>query len=158
MQTWLATTDISKSPCTLENKKKKKKTYANLERQLFHWKGKFLSLGGRIVMLRAVLSAIPLYMFSRDRIPVWVLECIDQIGARFLWQGTSPDRKYHLVCWDRVCRKERDGLGILHLGRMNRWLVVRGPFHYQPLEANHCRQIQTSTRDHGILPFLERGV
>jgi hypothetical protein len=33
------------------------------------WKGKFLSLGGQIVLLNSVLSLIPLYYLSLYKVP-----------------------------------------------------------------------------------------
>jgi zinc-binding in reverse transcriptase len=85
------------------------------------WKGRLLSLGGRLILLNSVLSFIPLYYITMFKIPAWVLTRIDQLRKRFLWVGSdSLRRKYHLVKWATVCRpKDCGGWGILNLEFMN---------------------------------------
>jgi Reverse transcriptase (RNA-dependent DNA polymerase) len=85
------------------------------------WKGKLLSLGGRLVLLNSVISAIPLYYIILFKIPCWVLIKIDRIRKRFLWAGSDiTSRKYHLIRWKVICRpKEFGGWGVLNLEFMN---------------------------------------
>ena len=90
------------------------------------WKGQSLSLGGRITMINAVLSSVPLYTLSLYRLPKKVLTKIDQIRRQFLWQGTGLKKKYHLLNWPSVClTKEFGGMGILDLEQMNCALLLK---------------------------------
>jgi hypothetical protein len=70
-----------------------------------------LSLGGRLVLLNSVLSAIPLYYLTLFKVPSWIIIKIDRIRKRFLWASFDILRKkYHLVKWDIICRpKEHRG-------------------------------------------------
>jgi hypothetical protein len=65
------------------------------------WKGKFLFMGGRVIILNSIISAISLYYLSVYRIPQWVLRKIDTLRRRFLWAGvdTVHTRKYCLIGW-----------------------------------------------------------
>lgn len=84
---------------------------------LENWKGKYLSLGGRVTLLNAVLSAIPTYYLSTLHLPAKVVQKIDGIKWRFLWSnGQQNHHGYHLCNWFRICRsRTQDGLGIINL-------------------------------------------
>lgn len=83
-----------------------------LQKKLSSWKGRFLSLGGKIVMLKSVLSSVPLYTLSLHRMPVWAKKQMDSIFLKFLWQGTEEKKKYALVAWKKICNSiHQDGWG-----------------------------------------------
>jgi len=56
-----------------------------LKARLNVWKGRFLSMAGRICLIKSVLTAIPLYYLSLFRAPVAVYKSITRIQRRFLW-------------------------------------------------------------------------
>ncbi|KAJ4747435.1 RNA-directed DNA polymerase (reverse transcriptase)-related family protein [Rhynchospora pubera] len=95
--------------------------------KLQQWKGAFLSIGGRLILVNSVLSAVPLYTLSMYKMPENVKKQINIIRRTFLWQGGhSHTKKYALVNWARAClRKEFDGMGILELGQMNISLLLK---------------------------------
>ena len=84
-----------------------------------------MSLGGRLTLINAVLSSIPIYMMSFYELSRWVIKRIGSLRKNFLWQGGEEGSKgYHLISWERVCKKnEFDGLEVLNLDGMNRALV-----------------------------------
>lgn len=51
----------------------------SVQRKLERWRGKLLSLGGRIALLSTVLSATPLYYMFFLVLPKWVRKKIDKI-------------------------------------------------------------------------------
>jgi hypothetical protein len=57
----------------------------HLRKQLFSWRNKHISLGGRIVMLNAVLNAIPIFYLSFLKIPVQVWKIVKRTQREFLW-------------------------------------------------------------------------
>lgn len=73
--------------------------FFKIQKRLAVWKGKFLSIGGRPVMLNAVISVLTLYYLSIYRISKWALFRIDQIRSRFFWAGVNYGTvtKYHIV-------------------------------------------------------------
>jgi hypothetical protein len=90
------------------------------------WKGKFLFMGGRVIILNSIISAISSYYLSVYRIPQWVLRKIDTLRRRFLWAGVDTvHTKKILSYWlGVIClHKEHGGLSVLDLEHMNISLV-----------------------------------
>ena len=87
---------------------------------------KYLSYGGRLVLLNSVLSSLPIFMMSFFEIPKGVLKNLDHFRSRFFWQGSFDKHKYHLAKWDILCRpKDQGGLGILNLQLQNKCLLAK---------------------------------
>jgi hypothetical protein len=53
------------------------------KRKLSTWKAKYLSYGGRLVLLNSVLSSLPLFMISFFEIPKGILKNLDVYRSRF---------------------------------------------------------------------------
>ena len=93
-----------------------KQVEKRLQKRLSSWKGKLLSLGGRLVLINSVLTNMVLYMISFFQLPKGVLDRLDYFRSRFFWQGDNEKKKYRLAKWDVVCRpKDHGGLGIQDL-------------------------------------------
>ena len=80
-----------------------------IAKRLDGWKGGALSLGGRLTLLNACLSSIPIYSMSMYLLPKTILKKIDCIRKRIFWQGGGLKKKYHLVKWKRICQLKRSG-------------------------------------------------
>ena len=87
-----------------------------IEKRLSGWKGKMLSVGGRMVLINSVLSSLPMFMMSFFELPKGVLEKIDCFRSCFYWQNDQHKRKYRLAKWEILCQpKDQGGLGIQNL-------------------------------------------
>ncbi len=64
-----------------------------IERKLSSWKGKHMSVGGRLVLINCVLSSLAMFMISFFEIPKRVLQKIDYYRSRFFWQGDDHKKK-----------------------------------------------------------------
>jgi exonuclease III len=103
-----------------------RKVEERFEKKLSCWKAKYLSYGGRLVLLNSVLSSLPMFMMSFFEIPKGVLKNLDHFRSRFFWQGSSNQHKYRLARWDILCRpKDQGGLGILDLHLQNKCLLAK---------------------------------
>ena len=69
----------------------------HLEKRLSSWKGKLLSVGGRLVLINSVLTNMVLYMLSFFQLPKGVLQRLDYFRSRFFWQGDGEKKKYRLA-------------------------------------------------------------
>eukprot|EP00253_Pinus_taeda_P006105 PITA_06105 len=84
-----------------------------LDSKLSSWTFRALNLAGRLVLIKSVLQAMPLYLFSILAAPKGVLKAIRNLQRNFLWGSTSQNRKWALVKWTEFCKtKSEGGLGL----------------------------------------------
>jgi hypothetical protein len=76
------------------------------------WRASLLDRGGHLELVRATLSAIPIFSMMSLDIPAMTLTSIEKIIRAFLWKGRKDVKGGHcLVAWDKVCApKEWGGL------------------------------------------------
>jgi hypothetical protein len=60
-----------------------------LQKRLHSWKNRFVSLGGRVILINSVLAAIPIFYLSLMKMPTCVWRKIVAIQRRFLWGGSN---------------------------------------------------------------------
>ncbi|GKV27594.1 hypothetical protein SLEP1_g36753 [Rubroshorea leprosula] len=96
----------------------------SFKKKLSSWKGRQLSLGGRITLINSVLSSLLVFLMSVYRLPKGTLKAIDKIRKSFLWGGEGERKRINWVNWKKVCLpKEAGGLGVRDLGNFNRSLM-----------------------------------
>ena len=66
-----------------------------LRQRLFHWSSKLLSTGGKIVLIRHVLSSIPLHLLQVLQPPNAVLVALGRICNAFLWDRNTTEKRVH---------------------------------------------------------------
>lgn len=62
--------------------------------KLHSWGNKYVSLGGRIVLLNAVINAIPIFYLSFIKMPMKVWRKIVKIQRDFLWGGARGEGSF----------------------------------------------------------------
>lgn len=65
-------------------------------------KGKYLSLGGQVALIKSVLASMPIYIFVLLQMSFCNREELRKNRRDFLWNDSVEKRKYHLVGWDKV--------------------------------------------------------
>ncbi|KAK1258794.1 hypothetical protein QJS04_geneDACA020276 [Acorus gramineus] len=85
-----------------------------MEKRLIGWSSQSLSLGGKLMLLQAVLSSLPVFYLSIFKLPKGVLHRLDVLRRCFLWNETDREiRRPHLVRRDLACLPcDKGGLGI----------------------------------------------
>ena len=97
-----------------------------VEQRLEGWKAKVLSKGGRLVLLRSVLSAIPTFYLSVFKIPTTIEQRLNGLMQRFFWRGSKERRGMALVAWDDICTStDQGGIGVQHLIAINVALLTK---------------------------------
>lgn len=121
--------------------------------RLAGWKGGFLSLAGRKILINSVINAMPMYYMQAFLLPTWVIKSIEKIKRSFLWRGNEECSGGHcLVAWERVCLpKIHGGLGILDLKRQNTSLLLKCVWDLH--EKHSSIWTRTVTTLHGLPPF-----
>ena len=91
------------------------------------WKVPLMNLAGRAVLVRFVLTAIPVYLLIALKVPKWFIRAIDKIRRGFLWKGRKEaNGGCCLVAWEKVMRPlDLGGLGIHNLEVMGWALQMR---------------------------------
>ncbi|XP_071728391.1 uncharacterized protein [Rutidosis leptorrhynchoides] len=88
--------------------------------RLANWKMRSMSFGGRLVLIKSVLSSLPLYYFSLFRAPPCVLKLLESVRRSFFWGGADSGSKIHWVKWESVISPyEVGGLNIGSLKSKN---------------------------------------
>ncbi|KAG9442593.1 hypothetical protein H6P81_018447 [Aristolochia fimbriata] len=97
-----------------------------VQKRLSIWKDKMLSKVGRLILIRACLSGIPMHYLSFMHCPSSVVKDLERIYRNFLWKGATEDFKYHLVNWRKVCLpKSKGGLGIHRIALVNQAFMLK---------------------------------
>jgi hypothetical protein len=99
---------------------------SSFSKRLSSWTYRALNLPSRLILLQAVLQALPIYSFSALAAPRFVLTTIKNLQRNFIWQGFNTGKKIALVSWDKLCRpKEQGGLGLRDPFIMNKVLSAK---------------------------------
>ncbi|GKV19246.1 hypothetical protein SLEP1_g29532 [Rubroshorea leprosula] len=95
-----------------------------VKRRLNRWSGVSLSFGGRIVLLKAVLSYLPVYFFYVYKAPKQVTNLLTKLQCNFLWGRGEGGRNIAWIKWDVICKyREEGGLGVRNVESFNKALL-----------------------------------
>jgi len=90
-----------------------------IKSRLTGWNSKHLSMGGRLVLLKSVLSSLPVYALSFFKAPSGIISYIEYLFNCF-FLGSADHRKISWVDWKTVCRrKEVGGFGVMSIKEFN---------------------------------------
>ena len=102
-----------------------------MNNKLATWKGHMLSIGGRLTLLKASLSSLPLYYMSLFPVPKGIIDIMVKIQRNFLWSGSGLSRAFPLVAWTRIeLPKILGGLGVGNLAHRNLALMFKWLWRY----------------------------
>lgn len=97
-----------------------------LKDKLGSWKGKILSLGGRITLINSVLSSLAIFQLSFFKAPCRVIKEIKRLQNIFLWDSSDVKWKISWVRWEALCfSKENGGLGFKSFKEFNTTLLFK---------------------------------
>jgi hypothetical protein len=81
-----------------------------LKERINSWGAKWLNLVGKVVLIKAVLASILIYQSSLLLAPATMIQKIDALFRRFLWEGGKKNgRKLHLISWVKVAKPISEG-------------------------------------------------
>ncbi|KAK0592975.1 hypothetical protein LWI29_028449 [Acer saccharum] len=116
------------------------------------WQSKLFSAGGKEVLLKAVVQAIPAYSMSLFRLPKGLVHDIHRLCTRFWWGSSDDARKTHWGSWQKLCQpKDSGGLGFRDLFIFNQallakqcWRLICQPQSLAARVLKHCYFPETS--------------
>ena len=96
--------DISRSKCKL---------FAFLKDKLMNrvngWTNRWLSKGGKEVLIKSILVALPTYVMSTFLLPMEICENLASAIAQFWWSSNPPKRGIHWAKWEKICLPRKEG-------------------------------------------------
>ncbi|KAK3205406.1 hypothetical protein Dsin_019452 [Dipteronia sinensis] len=110
--------------------RRKRKLFSDITDKVWNkikgWGERFLSLGGKEMLIKVVIQAIPMYAMNIFRLPKGLVCEIHRLCARFWWGSSNDNRKLHWCKWSRLCISKRDGgLGFRDLETFNKALLAK---------------------------------
>ncbi|XP_048605017.1 uncharacterized protein LOC125582384 [Brassica napus] len=113
--------DISGSKCKL---------FAFLKEKLLHrvngWTGRWLSKGGKEVLIKSILLVLPTYVMSSFLLPLEICENLASAIAQFWWSSNPPKRGIYWAKWEKMCApREEGGIGFRMIHEFNLALLAK---------------------------------
>ncbi|GKB15786.1 putative gag-pol polyprotein [Tanacetum coccineum] len=91
-----------------------------LESRINDWRNKFLSIAGRLQLIRSVLSSMHIYRAFVFILSARIIHDLEQLMRGFLWCQGELKKGKAKVAWESVCKpKLKGGLGIRRLEDFN---------------------------------------
>lgn len=90
------------------------------------WGNKLFTDGGREILIKAVIQAIPTYAMSCVRISTTINKKIENMCANFWWGASTSRKRIHWKKWqDLTLPKDRGGMGFRDLTLFNKALLAK---------------------------------
>jgi hypothetical protein len=91
-----------------------------IKSKLSAWKASYLSMAGRMQLLKSVIQGMMVHTISVYSWPSRLIKDIEKWMRNFLWSGDVTKRKLVTVAWHKVCSPFLEGgLGIRSLSKLN---------------------------------------
>jgi hypothetical protein len=106
-----------------------------IKNKITSWGANWLNLAGKVVLIKAALASIPIYQSSFLLALVSIIQKIEAMYKRFLWEGGKQSgRKLHLISWEKISKPilegglnfKNDHVQNLALGAKLLWNLVTG--------------------------------
>jgi hypothetical protein len=95
--------------------------------RLSGWRGRSLPIGGRLLLVNYVLTAMLAHAMAAGTLPAGVIEAFDKRRRVFLWTGEETCNGGQCkVAWDAVCTlNAMGGMGVLSIRHQNSALLSK---------------------------------
>jgi len=111
-----------------------------VENKIGLWCYRWLSLGGRLILIKSVLEGIPVYWMTLYKIPKVILNMLSSLVASYLWSGSSHHEKIHLAKWTTIARpRSLGGWGIKDLETFGRALRMKTMWRFLTTDSIWCQ-------------------
>ena len=90
------------------------------------WKEKLLSTGGKEILLKSIVQAIPTYAMSVFKIPKKICKGIIDAMSQFRWGDEDNQKRMHWMAWWKMyVPKDHGGMGFRDIHCFNLALLAK---------------------------------
>lgn len=94
-------------------------------KRMIKWGKSLLSIGGKEVLIKAVLQAIPVYVMGLFKLPDSAAEDLTKLTKNFWWGADNGRRRTHWKAWNSLTKpKNQGGLGFRDFKLFNQALLA----------------------------------
>jgi hypothetical protein len=97
-----------------------------ISKRIQGWLEKLLSAGGKDVLIKSVVQAIPIFSMACFKLPRGLCQYINALVRKSWWGSKEGERKPSWVSWKEMCKpKHMGGLGFRDIEVINLALLAR---------------------------------
>ena len=80
-----------------------------VQNKLQDWKANLLSMAGKLILTKTMISVIPSYLMQGCILPGRIHSNFDKISRNFLWGFTEEKKKLHMIGWIKLLSWKIEG-------------------------------------------------
>ncbi|XP_021971650.1 uncharacterized protein LOC110866811 [Helianthus annuus] len=122
-----------------------------LKAKLSKWKGRHLSMVGRMTLAKSVLGSLPTYYLSLFAAPKCVITKLERIRRDFIWGITDRIKKVRWVRWELLMKsKLKGGMGIGSIADFNHAMLIKWWWRFKTNPEQVCAKVVAAIHNSSI--------
>ena len=115
---------------------------AKICKRVIQWGENYLSSGGKEILIKAVIQAIPVYVMGIFKLPDSICEDLTRLTRNFWWGADNGQRKTHWRAWESLTKPKRNcGLGFKDIRLFNQALLARQAWRLIEFSDSLCAKV-----------------
>ncbi|GKB66485.1 hypothetical protein Tco_0927897 [Tanacetum coccineum] len=95
------------------------------------------SVGGRLTLIKSVLTSLPLYHMSLYKAPLGVLRDLESLRRKFFNGADINEKRFSMISWNKIlASKQKGGLGVSSFFALNRSLLFKWVWRFLSQDAS----------------------